>query len=257
MREGNYTVRCVIPETDNFEKKTCEAEFSLTFLPAVLIRYSILGKKGNDNYYVSDVMLAAPAGFLISASQYDSFDEAVNYTAELDKVYYRRISDGAITIGTDVVENIKIDKESPSIISATDSKGNNIALTDGAVIYSDELAVKIHDEHLKYIYEGRKPIEINEDTHNLVYELKNREKLITIKAEDAAGNMLKLRVLVKPTWMLDFTIPEGSSIALVIGQKYNLQNGSWKINKEKTIYRGGRHFYVNTSGDYIFSRDKN
>nr|MCR5293441.1 hypothetical protein [Eubacterium sp.] len=103
---GAYTVKVEIPFTDYYATATATADFSILFLQAPSERYTLSGTRGKNDYYVSDVAVVAPSGYEISDTVDGSFASSINYRADLTRVYYRRISDGAKTVGVDFNEKL-------------------------------------------------------------------------------------------------------------------------------------------------------
>lgn len=52
----------------------------------------------------------------------------------------------------------------------------------------------------------------------------------------------------------DNVISESGEYALKAGEKYHLAEGKWKVGGDKSVYPGGRDFYVTVDGSYRFSK---
>lgn len=52
----------------------------------------------------------------------------------------------------------------------------------------------------------------------------------------------------------DHLISESGEYALKAGEKYHLAEGKWKVGGDKSVYQGGRDFYVTVDGSYQFTK---
>ncbi len=51
-----------------------------------------------------------------------------------------------------------------------------------------------------------------------------------------------------------YTISKSGEYELKVGVKYHLAEGKWKVDGDKSVYQGGRDFYVPANGSYQFSK---
>lgn len=80
----------------------------------------------------------------------------------------------------------------------------------------------------------------------------------TIRAKDKAGNETVYTIIVegkKPDTDIR-VINESGSYPLKAGTAYQLGSGSWTVENDGTVYRGGSTFYVRENGNYLFNRQK-
>ena len=75
-----------MPETDNYEKVTCEKEFELQYLKDSKATYIISGKEGKNGYYTSDVYLKAAKGYKISATHDGRYEDKILYDENIKQV---------------------------------------------------------------------------------------------------------------------------------------------------------------------------
>ena len=250
---GTYVVRAIVKKTDKYKEAVAEDEFNISYLDAPKDAYSIVGTKGKNDYYISDVTLKAKEGFKISRWLRGTYTDSVLYTEGIGSVCLRRDSDGALTAPIDVTEKLKIDKDKPHLSSfGIDENGETVDLNK--TVYADELTFSIFDEHLTSVMVNGKPQKLVKNEAEIELEAGSGEEVIEIIATDEAGNEYSLSVTLCPQWMKDMTIPSGRLVLLVSGQAYNLGSGKWKIEGDDTIYNGGGSIYISTPGEYTFTK---
>lgn len=250
---GAYVVRAIVKKTDKYKEAVAEDEFNLSYLDAPKDAYSIVGTKGKNDYYISDVTLKAKEGFKISRWLRGTYTDSVLYTEGIGSVCLRRDSDGALTAPIDVTEKLKIDKDKPHLSSfGIDENGKTVDLNK--TVYADELTFSIFDEHLTSVMVNGKPQKLVKNEAEIELEAGSGEEIIEIIATDEAGNEYSLSITLCPQWMKDMTIPSGRLVSLVSGQAYNLGSGKWKIEGDSTIYNGGGSIYISTPGEYTFTK---
>lgn len=86
----------------------------------------------------------------------------------------------------------------------------------------------------------------------------------TIRAKDKAGHETTYSITIgeekpdepdDPKPGDDITVINGSgTYSLKAGTAYRLGSGSWTLQGDSVVYRGGITFYVNTDGDYVFKK---
>ena len=253
---GTYVVRAVVPETDNYEKVTCEKEFELQYLKDSKATYIISGKEGKNGYYTSDVYLKAAKGYKISATHDGRYEDKILYDENIKQVYLKRISDGARTAAIKV-ERLSIDKVLPVISKVLDEEGHIVNVSDGDSVYVDKMTLTISDENLTAVKINGKEYSVDSDSSKLILEAENGTKQFNIFAEDIAGNEYRFVITLNATWMRTNIIPAGAPVPLELGKAYKLEEGSWTVSGDSTVYSGGGQFYVGSSGDYTFTRAGN
>ena len=253
---GKYTARATVSETDTYEGAVCYKEFSISYLEAPQVAYNPTGKSGNNGYFTSDVQLAAPEGYTISATSDGEYSNSIPYTDELDKIYLRR-DDGALTSAITIIEKPRIDKSAPSI---TASAG---PIATGSVIYVSDMNVTISDPNLKSLTLNGEPIDLKQGTSNVItlspgYGIKT----FVITAEDIAGNVTTIEFTLKAEWLEDKIILPDVVLPLFSEESYNLDDGQWIVTKnttsgavkDTTVYNSDLPVYVNEDGDYTFTK---
>ena len=256
---GKYTAMASVGETNTFEAASITVNFSISYLDAPGTPYIPSGTSGNNGYYTSDVVLNAPAGYLISASEGGPFSASIPYSDSLTNVYLKRTSDNALTAGIAVSKNIKIDKEAPSISSSSG------VLSGGAVLYLESLTLTISDANLASLIVNGSTVTLSSSGSTVLTLTRpeNGAKKYRIVAEDEAGNITVIEFTLKAEWLEDKVIPEGTPVSLVAGEAYYLDEGTWivsKVNSDGTItegttvFSGNIPFYVAVDGEYIFTR---
>ena len=257
---GKFTVKAVVPATENCEAVTAEDDFEISYYEDDTLKYEISGKKGENEFYVSDVFILPPKGFYISSSQDGPFSTSIPYSESVKTVYYSRVSDGATTKGFEVNESIKIDKDKPAIVKVVshrdrDDSEREVKLVDGAVIYTDKLTISFSDENLSLVSVDGDDQSDNGNSSEIVLSAGSGEKDFTITAKDLAGNEFTMTLHVKAAWRETNTVPEDIIVTLSSGVEYNVEDGSWTIEGDSTVYSGNIKFYINSDGDYVFTRN--
>ena len=245
---GKYTVRATTPETDEYKGYSCTDDFELSYLAAPKDAYTLTGKQGNNDYYITDVYVNAPDGFAVASAFRGSYAHSVLYTDSGQKIYLKRTADGALTDAVTVVEKCKIDKDSP-IFRKSDNGGE---LSDKTSVFADEYTVSASDEHLAlFTVDGSK---VSGGSATLNPE--NGIKSFVLKAEDEAGNTASLSITLMATWLKDKIIPADKILPLQVQESYKLSSGYWSVNGDSTVYTGGGEVYVKNDGDYTFTKVK-
>ena len=88
-----------------------------------------------------------------------------------------------------------------------------------------------------------------------------------IRAKDKAGNETVRSIIVSGTEMPEPSEPEepgtpddskviseSGEYTLKAGVTYHLAEGNWKVDGDKSVYRGGNDFYVAADGSYKFTK---
>ena len=253
---GDYTARAVVSETAVYESAVCYTEFSISYLEAPQVAYNPTGTSGKEGYFTSDVQLAAPEGYTISATSDGEYSNSIPYTEELDKIYLRR-DDGALTSAITINEKPRIDKSAPSITASVGP------IATGSVIYVSDMNVTISDPNLKSLTVNDEPIDLKPGTSNVItlspgYGIKT----FVITAEDIAGNVTTIEFTLKAKWLEDKIILPDVVLPLFSEESYNLDDGRWIVTKnttsgtvkDTTVYNSDLPVYVNEDGDYTFTK---
>ena len=245
---GSYVVRVTIPATSTYTACSGTAEFNINYLPAPDKVYDLTGTEGNNGFFVSDVELKAPDGYTISKSIGDGYSKSIPYSDDLNVVYLRRESDGALTSAIAVGSRPSIDKEIPSFTSSLGS------IAADAVFFVKEMTLTASDDNLMSLIVNGEPVDLAVNGNILTLTPGFGIKTFIITAEDEAGNMSTLEFTLMAEWLKDRVIPASVLLPLVTKEPYNLSSGKWTVNDDKTVYNGNIPIYVNADGDYTFTQ---
>ena len=250
---GNYVVRVTIPATLRFKQVVCKADYSINYLPAPANPYSFTGTSGNNGFFTSDVTLNAPDGYQISADINSQFTSSIAYSDDLNVVYLKRNSDGALTAAVPLSTRPQIDKEAPKIMSTSKP------LIDGSALFSDNLIISVTDDNLLSLTVNGKAVNLTAQGGTLTLSPGNGIKIFEIVAEDKAGNINTIEITLMASWLESRIIPADLRLPLDPGEGYTLDLGTWVVtdengNEDTTVYNGGVQIFVNGKGEYIFRK---
>ncbi|MCR4609223.1 MAG: hypothetical protein K5750_05945 [Eubacterium sp.] len=249
---GRYVAMAVAEETENNKEARAAIEFSIRYLPVLSLPYTISGDKGKNDFYTSKVSFVARDGYSISYTLGGGYSDSILYYDNLNAIYVRRDSDGAMSAAVRFDGSFKIDEMKPALSgSVKDQDGMDVNLSGD--VYADKLIFTIADDHLKNVTVNGTEQKITDN--KVVIELKAMGDgyEYVIEAEDLAGNTYKQSVNMISLWVNGGDVPAGQNVVLQGGKKYNLGSGKWKVNGDSTIYNGGS-FYVKSAGEYTFDR---
>ncbi len=240
---GNYTVRATFAETEAYGEAVATTDFSIKYLETPEPPYTLVGTKGENGYYTSNVVVKPAKGYMISTELNGTYVESLTIqNSQSGTVFYLRNASGERT-GALRLETIKIKKQTPKL-----------SLENGKTYYGDSQKLVIQDDYLSQVYVNG--VLQNLDGTEFVLQLgsNNGKKKYEITAVDVAGNKKTILVTVAATWMKTGIIPEGVLVNLETGNGYKLGNGNWKVAGDSTSYSGGTEFYVKKDGSYTFGK---
>lgn len=240
---GNYTVRATFAETEAYGEAVATTDFSIRYLETPEPPYTLVGTKGENGYYTSNVMVKPAKGYMISTELNGTYVESLTIqNSQSGTVFYLRNASGERT-GALRLETIKIKKQTPKL-----------SLENGKTYYGDSQKLVIQDDYLSQVYVNG--VLQNLDGTEFVLQLgsNNGKKKYEITAVDVAGNKKTILVTVAAAWMKTGIIPEGVLVNLETGNGYKLGNGNWKVAGDSTSYSGGTEFYVKKDGSYTFGK---
>ena len=238
---GNYTVRATFAETEAYGEAVATTDFSIRYLETPEPPYTLVGTKGENGYYTSNVVVKPAKGYMISTELNGTYVESLTIqNSQSGTVFYLRNASGERT-GALRLETIKIKKQTPKL-----------SLENGKTYYGDSQKLVIQDDYLSQVY----VVLQNLDGTEFVLQLgsNNGKKKYEITAVDVAGNKKTILVTVAAAWMKTGIIPEGVLVNLETGNGYKLGNGNWKVAGDSTSYSGGTEFYVKKDGSYTFGK---
>lgn len=240
---GNYTVRATFAETEAYGEAVTTTDFSIRYLETPEPPYTLVGTKGENGYYTSNVVVKPAKGYMISTELNGTYVESLTIqNSQSGTVFYLRNASGERT-GALRLETIKIKKQTPKL-----------SLENGKTYYGDSQKLVIQDDYLSQVYVNG--VLQNLDGTEFVLQLgsNNGKKKYEITAVDVAGNKKTILVTVAAAWMKTGIIPEGVLVNLETGNGYKLGNGNWKVAGDSTSYSGGTEFYVKKDGSYTFGK---
>lgn len=240
---GNYTVRATFAETEAYGEAVATTDFSIKYLETPELPYTLVGTKGENGYYTSNVVVKPAKGYMISTELNGTYVESLTIqNSQSGTVFYLRNASGERT-GALRLETIKIKKQTPKL-----------SLENGKTYYGDSQKLVIQDDYLSQVYVNG--VLQNLDGTEFVLQLgsNNGKKKYEITAVDVAGNKKTILVTVAAAWMKTGIIPEGVLVNLETGNGYKLGNGNWKVAGDSTSYSGGTEFYVKKDGSYTFGK---
>lgn len=240
---GNYTVRATFAETEAYGEAVATTDFSIRYLETPEPPYTLVGTKGENGYYTSNVVVKPAKGYMISTELNGTYVESLTIqNSQSGTVFYLRNASGERT-GALRLETIKIKKQTPKL-----------SLENGKTYYGDSQKLVIQDDYLSQVYVNG--VLQNLDGTEFVLQLgsNNGKKKYEITAVDVAGNKKTIFVTVAAAWMKTGIIPEGVLVNLETGNGYKLGNGNWKVAGDSTSYSGGTEFYVKKDGSYTFGK---
>ena len=240
---GNYTVRATFAEREAYGEAVATTDFSIRYLETPEPPYTLVGTKGENGYYTSNVVVKPAKGYMISTELNGTYVESLTIqNSQSGTVFYLRNASGERT-GALRLETIKIKKQTPKL-----------SLENGKTYYGDSQKLVIQDDYLSQVYVNG--VLQNLDGTEFVLQLgsNNGKKKYEITAVDVAGNKKTILVTVAAAWMKTGIIPEGVLVNLETGNGYKLGNGNWKVAGDSTSYSGGTEFYVKKDGSYTFGK---
>lgn len=193
---GDYTVKVNVPYSYNYSASSAESDFSIGYLPAPEIPYTILGAAGNNGYYKSDVTIVAPDDYTISSSTDESsFGASVAYSSSLKSVYLKRKADCARTNAVEI-PSILVDKDAPAFSElAMDQEGVAHTLADGLGVNTTGLGFSVSDANLTSVSVNGEAAEIADGKSEVVLNIDpGTQKTFNVVAEDIAGNVSSVSV---------------------------------------------------------------
>lgn len=240
---GNYTVRATFAETEAYGEAVATTDFSIRYLETPEPPYTLVGTKGENGYYTSNVVVKPAKGYMISTELNGTYVESLTIqNSQSGTVFYLRNASGERT-GALRLETIKIKKQTPKL-----------SLENGKTYYGDSQKLVIQDDYLSQVYVNGVLQNLDGTEFVLQLDSNNGKKKYEITAVDVAGNKKTILVTVAAAWMKTGIIPEGVLVNLETGNGYKLGNGNWKVAGDSTSYSGGTEFYVKKDGSYTFGK---
>lgn len=129
-------------------------------------------------------------------------------------------------------------------------------------VYQEGTLFQVEDTNLDYVLVNEQPV----TPENGNYKVAANGTSCMIRAKDKAGNEKTCSITIfgtetpepKPS---EPETPDDSNVisksgeyTLKAGVKYHLVEGNWKLDGDKSVYPGGRDFYVTADGSYKFTK---
>lgn len=121
---------------------------------------------------------------------------------------------------------------------------------------------QVEDANLDYVLVNEAPAV--SDGGNYKVAVNGNSTSCVIRAKDKAGNVTVCNIGVTGTEtpepeepeppQTDNVISQSKEYTLKAGVKYHLAEGNWKVDGDKSVYRGGNDFYVTADGTYRFKK---
>ena len=182
---GNYTVRATFAETDDYGEAVATTDFSIRYLETPEPPYTLVGTKGENAYYTSEVTVTPADGYQISKTLDGTYQDTlvIKETMAASDIYLMKKSTGEKT-GAVVLEAINIDTADP------------ILNVRNGVTY------KVKSKELEVTDANLSSVTINGVAQSVSGQSfkKNLEESVNpyvIVAEDAAGRSVKVTIYVK------------------------------------------------------------
>lgn len=236
-----YKATDVYKASDAVAVSVLEKKQEVQYIPAPAPVYYISGTKGLNGYYVSDIQILAPEGYMLSVTENGVYTESItiNEKSNFDGIYLMRKSDGLKT--KKINADILIDTVLPSV-----------NVDDKQIYYTNSLEIIIDDDNLSEVYiDGLKKV-FSGSSCTISLASFSGEKVYEIKAVDKAGNVRTFNVTVAAEWLKSGEVPKGTAVRLTAGKAYKLGSGTWKVSGDNTSYSGNITFYVGNEGSYTF-----
>ena len=212
-------------------------------IPVPADAYTLTGNMGLNEFYVSNVVVTAKDGYLLSESLDGKYTKSITYseTKQATNIYFKKIETGERTVAA-VLPAFKIDKTKPAL-----SENDNL-------IYADEIVLDVSDLNLADVTLDGNSVKIIDNKASLTLNSDDGKKIFTIAAKDLAGNSIKKDITVCATWMMNDFLPNGVTVLLETQTAYKLEGGTWTVSDDATSYVGGREIYVKDEGKRIFNK---
>lgn len=246
VEDGTWYVRYAATETKKAgattEVKIGEAKEE-KLIPVPADAYTLTGMMGLNEFYVSNVVVTAKDGYLLSESLDGSYTKSITYseTKQATNLYFKNIKTGERTVAA-VLPAFKIDKTEPALSENDD------------LIYADEMVLDVSDLNLADVTLDGNSVKIIDNKASLTLNSDDGKKIFTIAAKDLAGNSIEKEITVCATWMMNDFLPNGVTVLLETQTAYKLESGTWTVSDDATRYVGGREIYVKDEGKRIFNK---
>lgn len=248
---GEYTLKAVLPENDDYIACVATTEFTVSYLPVPANAYKISGKKGDNGWFISDVTITPATGYEISYGDRNHYSGNPIKLEDTVSVCYIFIKDTLTGEQTSMISvgNFNIDSDAPDVIG----------MSNNGLYFADEsglVKVLVNDDNISKVLIGNKEVSlIKEADGNMSFTIKagKRKEKTAFTIYDLAGNKTDFAVITAPRWAEKGEVSEGDFF-LEGDEQYTLSDGTWTVSGDGTKYCGGITFYVVAEGDYTLQK---
>lgn len=236
---GDYTVRATFAETDDYGEAVATKDFSIKYLETPEPPYTLMGTKGENAYYTSEVTVTPADGYQISKTLDGTYQDTlvIKETMEASDIYLVKKSTGEKTAAV-VLEAINIDTADP-ILNVTNGETYKVKSKELEVTDANLFSVTING--------------VAQSVSGQSFKMNLEESVnpYVIVAEDAAGRSVKATIYVKPEEKtIEKEIPAPSPAYTLSGTKG--ENGYYTSN---VVVKPAKGYMISTelNGTYVES----
>ena len=236
---GDYTVRATFAETDDYGAAVATKDFSIKYLETPNSPYTLVGTKGENAYYTSEVTVTPADGYQISKTLDGTYQDTlvIKETMEASDIYLVKKSTGEKTDAV-VLQAINIDTADPIL-----------NVTDGETYKVKSKELEVTDANLSSVTINGAAQSVSGQSFKM--NLKESVNPYVIVAEDAAGRSVKATIYVKPEEKtIEKEIPAPSPAYTLSGTKG--ENGYYTSN---VVVKPAKGYMISTelNGTYVES----
>lgn len=240
---GNYTVRATFAETDDYGEAVATTDFSIKYLEKPEPPYTLVGTKGENAYYTSEVTVTPADGYRISKTLDGTYQDTlvIKETMAASDIYLMKKSTGEKTDAV-VLQAINIDTADPIL-----------NVTDGETYKVKSKELEVTDANLSSVTINGAAQSVSGQSFKM--NLEESVNPYVIVAEDAAGRSVKATIYVKSDIKpeektIEKEIPTPSPAYTLSGTKG--ENGYYTSN---VVVKPAKGYMISTelNGTYVES----
>ena len=240
---GDYTVRATFAETDDYGAAVATKDFSIKYLETPDPPYTLVGTKGENAYYTSEVTVTPADGYRISKTLDGTYQGTlvIKETMAASDIYLVKKSTGEKTDAV-VLEAINIDTADPIL-----------NVTDGETYKVKSKELEVTDANLSSVTINGAAQSVSGQSFKM--NLEESVNPYVIVAEDAAGRSVKATIYVKSDIKpeektIEKEIPAPSPAYTLSGTKG--ENGYYTSN---VVVKPAKGYMISTelNGTYVES----
>lgn len=240
---GNYTVRATFAETEAYGEAVATTDFSIRYLETPEPPYTLVGTKGENAYYTSEVTVTPADGYQISKTLDGTYQDTlvIKETMAASNIYLVKKSTGEKTDAV-VLQAINIDTADPIL-----------NVTDGETYKVKSKELEVTDANLSSVTINGAAQSVSGQSFKM--NLEESVNPYVIVAEDAAGRSVKATIYVKSDIKpeektIEKEIPAPSPAYTLSGTKG--ENGYYTSN---VVVKPAKGYMISTelNGTYVES----